>query len=110
MKSMKILKRKKVENSSQVALKCGRTRSPVAEADNEVRLRFQARDCPLHETLRVDKKESCRRARSRLQKPTVRSVYTSRPELACKTIRVWWTREDDVISAVQRKGAASEAA
>ena len=50
---MKISKRKKVENSSQVALKCGRTCSPVAEADNEVRLCFQARDCPLHETLRV---------------------------------------------------------
>ena len=77
---------------------------PVAETDGEVSLRFQARDCPLYETLRVDKKESCRRARSRLQKPTVRTVSTSRPELACKTIRVWWTREDDVISAVQRKG------
>ena len=29
---------------------------PVAEADSEVRLRFQAHDCPLHETLRVHKK------------------------------------------------------
>ena len=69
----------------------------VAVTDGEVRLRFQARDCPLHETLRVNKKESCRHARSRLQKPMVRSVSTSRPELACKTIRVWWTREDNVM-------------
>ena len=76
---------------------------PVSVTDNEVRLHFQARDCPLHKTLRVNKKKKTRVFPVAETDGEDGLHFQAR---ACLQDHEGLEneREDDVIGAVQRGG------